>query len=102
MHETREKPIRFGIMCDGKTLRHWQAQCVRRILDLDKVSLALLILEPAGRRGIKKARFSHLFLQAYRNLFVKPPALRPTNMTSSFSNIPTIECKTIGRGRFSE
>ncbi len=75
---------------------------MQKLLDLDRVKLALVIVEPQGKPRTRKIRISHVFFQVYRNLFVKPPALDTLNATELFLNTPRISCTTIKKGRFSE
>lgn len=49
------QPIRFGVMCSGRTFAAWEADCIRRLLAIDGVEPALLIVDdrpPAPRPGL--------------------------------------------------
>ncbi len=102
MQDNPREQLRFGVMCNGKTLQQWQAQSIGKILDLSRVTLTLLIVEPGGKRRIRKIRPGHFLFQVYRNLFVKPPALKPVDVNELFLDIPRITCVASKKGRFSE
>src|SRR6266705_4386870 len=90
--------LRFGIMCDGRTLAHWQARSVQRLLQLDEVKLALVIVDPSYRRRLWKIRFGDLLFQSYRHFLAKSRATEPEVATDLLSEAPRLTCKTIKRG----
>lgn len=106
--------IRFGIMCFGTTLTAWEAECVRELLDLEAVEVALLIVEKKSgtprpkRRLLRKLKTllmsRNSFWLLYQRLFVdgRIEALRPVDMSATLSQVPRLECEVLRKGRFSE
>ncbi len=89
-------------MCNGRTLKRWQAQSLQRLLALGRVKLALVIEQPEARPSVRKVRFSHLLFQLYSNLFAKFPALETVKPNETFLNAPRISCAAVKGGEFSE
>ncbi len=51
------RPIRFGIMCRGHEFAAWEASCIRNLMALEGVELALLIVDdrPQPRSSLEGA-----------------------------------------------
>lgn len=106
--------LRFGIMCNGATLAAWEAACVSRLLAVDGVEAAALIVEktppgPQARRPLlKKAKTlltsrKKLWL-LYERFFVEGriPALKPVDLPPALADLPRLACQTVRQGKFSE
>ena len=56
MNDSSKEPrkVRFGIMCNGTSFQAWQAACLGRLLALENVEPALLIVddEPSDYGGL--------------------------------------------------
>ncbi len=107
----RMSSIRFGVMCNGTTLTEWQARCLKRLLEHDNIHAALLILDDSS---VSKSLFSRVFtklrklnlktllFQFYSYFIARPHSFRPVDMTSAFTDVPSIRCKVSKRGKYSE
>ena len=113
MHTTNfstknQHPILFGIMCNGMTFPAWQASCLHKLLTLDNVEPALLIVDNgfsiASNNWRKLKNFRHLLWYIYNFFFVKRSsrAMRPVDMTSTLAQVPSIRCTVIRKGKFSQ
>jgi hypothetical protein len=104
--------IRFGVMCDGPTLRRWHRDTLDRLLAVPDVSLELVIVngERSERDASSKARFLRLaqgekrLWRAYNNLYVarRSRALTPRDASDLFEGVHTITCTTHRKGKWSE
>ena len=103
--------IRFGIMCNGTTFQAWQASCLHKLLALDNVKPALLIINDDSlttsnnwKKLKKLGNFRKLFWYIYNFFFVKRSscAMRPVDMASTLAQVPSIRCKVIRKGKFSQ
>ncbi|SHL77278.1 glucosamine inositolphosphorylceramide transferase family protein [Hymenobacter psychrotolerans] len=87
-------PLRFGIMCRGRTLAAWQRQAVEMLLALPNVTLALLILEDAGAKGKGQPRLplQQVLWSSYRRMLRKPAATRRVCIGDWASQVPCFTC----------
>jgi len=98
--------IRFGIMCNGTTFQAWQASCLHKLLALDNVEPALLIINDdslTASNWKKLNKFRNPFWSIY-SFFVRHSsrATRPVDMSSTLAQVPSIRCKVIKKGKFSQ
>jgi len=97
--------IRFAIMCNSTKFPYWEVECIRNLLSLKEVELALLIIDDEPKKNLKKILNikSFLFL-AYHHLFINPKtkAYKEVDLTDLLNQIPKIKCKVVKKGKFSE
>ena len=95
----RKKPaIRFAVIRDSTIFLEWQARCLRRLLELENVVVALLIVNDSAPSipfpiSHSPSPLWHLYLR----LIARPSSLRPVDLSEVLSDAPTIKCKTIGQ-----
>lgn len=99
--------VRFGVMCFGPMLQEWQARCLHNLLTMPDVELALIIVDvtPLADDAVSKlrnVRIENLLYKVYRKLLVQPRARRPTDMSDVFKDVPTLSCKVIRKGKYSQ
>lgn len=103
--------IRFGIMCRGSRLAHWQIETIRRLQSIDGVSLSLLITDPRPSPGggradrVRRVVSSDTALwDAFNNGYVarRSRSLARVDCGQMFDNVAAIEATPERRGRFSE
>jgi hypothetical protein len=114
---SRPRTIRFGVMCDSTTLDAWQARCIKELLAIPGVELALIIgnhgrttdtyqtpLRGALSQILDRVRHGWFLWTLYYLLWVKrrTPALQPVDMSGIFAGVPVLNCQVELRGRFSE
>lgn len=116
MHATdfsdkNQRSIRFGIMCNGTTFPAWEVSCLYKLLALENVEPALLIINDDSsttannwRKLRKLKNFRKLFWHIHSFFFVEPRsrAMRPVDMASTLAQVPSIRCTVIRKGKFSQ
>jgi len=114
-HDNRDESqdkhaIRIGIMCKGTTFEEWQARCLDNLLALDGVQAVLLIIDDAKAdsptvfdkiRNILSNPGGILFL-LYMRFICRPRAQHRVDMAKFFLGVPSIDCKVIKKGKFSQ
>lgn len=110
-HSAANRPLRFGILCNGSTLSAWQAACLDELAADGLATPALLILndavpEPgptALQRVVRALRDSNLLWRLYRRRLMKRmPAARSVDLSDKLAGLPVLTCKVEKRGKFSE
>lgn len=98
-------------MCNGKSLQAWQAECLRKLLALENVEPALLIIDESvsRRRGgllknLRKLRnLPRLFWYLHSALDrIVSRATRAVAMDERLAAIPTMRCRVRREGKHSE
>ncbi len=102
MQSSSERPLRFGIMCDKASLQEWQVRCLSDLLAQGNASLALIILRDANSPNVRDLRMNDLLFRIYTNVFVRPRARRSIGIKALCAKVPTVNCRVIRKGRFSE
>jgi len=91
--------IRFGIITESLIFRKWEVECIKKALNINNVSLKMLIL-PSRNRKLHKSnflskiltakRFSTLFFNIYKKLFINPDCFSRIDLSGEFRNIEKI------------
>ncbi|MER3445421.1 MAG: hypothetical protein C4291_00675 [Candidatus Dadabacteria bacterium] len=97
--------LRFAIICNGMTFPRWQAECLKKILELGNVHIALLILNydnVVSRNPfigvftrLRRLNFREILFQFYSSLIAQSSPFRPVNMMNLLSRVPSIHCKVV-------
>lgn len=108
-------PLRFGIMCYGTTLAAWEVECIKRLMALEQVSPALLIVDerpafilppppPPWKRLWNLIRARNQLWVIYQRSFVsgRIPALEPVDASTLLAGVPRLTCPVVRKGKFSE
>jgi hypothetical protein len=100
--DDKSQEIRFGVMCRGTVFPAWQADAIKKLFSLDKVSIGLLIFDDnpptSGKWNLK-----HLLWYAYSSLSKKlSRSSRKVDLTKQFEGIPSIICQTDKRDHLSQ
>ena len=100
------RPIHFGIICDGTTFPAWQASCLHKLLALENVEPALLIIAneslTASNCWQKLRDFRQLLWRLYSSFVNRSSkAARPVNMVSTLEQVPAVHCNVIRESEFS-
>lgn len=100
------KKIRFGIFCESLTLKSWQAECLRQVLILKNVELALII-QPKEKLSADKRSFfqsllppegySKILFYLYKKMLLRPKCYSAVNFSEKFKDIPSINYPIIKR-----
>jgi hypothetical protein len=97
--------IRFGVMCDGRRLEAWQADCVRQLLELDNVRLALLIVDPdagTSTKPLRKVPFRRWLYTLYRRSWFCRWPRQILDQQNIFRDVPQLTPTITLRGKFSQ
>lgn len=107
-----QRSLRFGILCEGTVFPAWQARCIESLLSLPGLELSLLVVKTSPESAPLTLRQKLLVTREFSNFlyavafdrFVRSmcAALRPTDLTSVLSSVPTLRCEVIQKGRFSK
>jgi hypothetical protein len=105
------RPLRFGIMCSGRTFPAWQAQCIEQLLAQKGIEPALLIIDdnppsrpPVGQRAVRLLRGKTLLWRLYERAVLNR-ALRSTNpvdLSPTLAGLPVIRCRVERIGKYSQ
>lgn len=102
---TKKRPIRFGIICNKITFTTWEANCIRKLLELDFVELSLLIIDENINNTCEgnDTRKLNILWRLYSRFIVKhfSKALKPEDLSETLIRIPAIHCKVHKKGKFS-
>jgi hypothetical protein len=97
--------IRFGVMCDGRRLEAWQADCVRQLLELDNVRLALLIVDPdagTSTKPLRKVPFHRWLYTLYRRSWFRGWPRQILDQQNIFRDVPQLTPTISLRGKSSQ
>jgi hypothetical protein len=97
--------IRFGVMCDGRRLEAWQADCVRQLLELDNVRLALLIVDrdaETSTKPLRKVPFRRWLYTLYRRSWFRRWPRQILDQQNIFRDVPRLTPTIALRGKFSQ
>jgi len=96
-------------MCDGLKFQAWQADCIRRLTALDKVELALIVVndaparQPASRlTKLKNWLFRKNQLWHLLTFMLDPKANREEDLTRILAGAPLLRCRVTTRGKYSQ
>lgn len=108
---TQESILQFGIMCSSTKFQEWQANTIKALLSLKNVKPALLVIDVESKNNAKRSlsdKFKgvvgkHFFYKLCRKFFLRPKsASRVVSLADVLSTIPSIECKVIKKGKYSQ
>lgn len=103
------QPIRFGIMCRGRTFAAWEAACIRNLMALDGVEPALLLvddrppLQPSlGERLINLFNPKTLLWRLYQRAILNRRSLstQPVDLSEELADVPVLGCQPNQSGKF--
>ncbi|OGQ47328.1 MAG: hypothetical protein A3H42_05850 [Deltaproteobacteria bacterium RIFCSPLOWO2_02_FULL_46_8] len=100
--------LRFAVMCNGMELAAWEADCVKKLLVLENIELALIIIDrestsvASNWSRIKRVGWYGWYL--YNLLFIKhqTKAMRPCSIASFGDKAPQLQCSVTQKGKFSQ
>jgi hypothetical protein len=104
------RDIRFGIMCNGMRFQAWQAECLRKLMALDGVEPALIIIDAGAarhggiRRYLRKLKsLRRLLWFVYRALGgLVSRAMKTVDMAPDLRGVPGMHCTVRLKGKFSQ
>ena len=102
--------LRFGIMCSGTRFHAWEAHCIRELLAVEGVELALLVVDPEGDleppRGNLWQRLTaptagyKLFKRF--SIIDKLESERPVELEELLRGVPRRVCRAERSGKFTQ
>ena len=91
----------------GTTFPEWQARCLKALLKLHDLEVALLIIDDSAAsqsafhisRMIEGEGLDKILFELYQRFVLKTRALRKVDLSSSLDEVATIRCKPVKRGQ---
>lgn len=103
------QPLRFGIMCDGRTLARWQWESIRLLCESGCAEPVLLITDageektPAsGWRKWRNYPYKQMLYRMAKRFLFRIPAMERVPMPEVLDGLPVLRCTTIRKGKYSE
>ncbi len=102
------RPIRIGVMANGRRFPRWQAEALRALIALADAEIALLIVRSGGSATASKLSrlrdFGHLLWTLFNKGFVerRSQASAATDMSAELAGVPEISCRTEPAGKYGE
>jgi hypothetical protein len=93
--------LRYGVMCDGKKLEEWQKKSIEHLSSIKNITLGLLIID-SENSDEKNKSFNRFLYSAYRRTWFKKSPRRVVDMSSYFSEVPSVVPIITKKGKFSE
>lgn len=92
----RQRPLRFGVLCDSMVFKEWQALIITSLMEHD-IEPALLIVNAQpddGENMFQKIprRAGKLLYNIHNSLFLRPAAWEPTNLDYKLKDVPVLTC----------
>ena len=88
--------LRVGILCDGPVFRHWQAECIRKVLAVDGVEPVVLIVHEKVDAHGPKPSMKHALYRWFKKNRLRAKALVPDDLTSMLAGVPKLMCRPVG------
>lgn len=101
---TDNRKLRFGIMCDGKSLSDWQWRCVDELVESGVAEPGLIISQQKApaKQSLAKKLNKHFLFAAWQRFFVKLKSSKLISNDIFAKETDTLECSVIKKGKFSE
>jgi len=102
--------LRFGIMCSGTRFHAWEAHCIRELLAVEGVELALLVVDPEGDleppRGslwqrIRSPAAGYKLFKRF-SIIDKLESERPVELEELLRGVPRRVCRAVRSGKFTQ
>lgn len=100
--------LRFGLLCNGYRFKKWQIKTIESLIESGIAELCLLIINdtvPVKQNFVKKlySLTSRDFLyRIYTRFFLKPDSVKEVDLTDKFTDIASMRCRIIKKGKHSE
>ncbi len=99
--------LRFGVICNGPSLRRWEAHCVSEILNSGAALLELIVHLGRPSQGPERGAGRHekrpsLLVRALRKRLSECDAFTPASTEAIFEQTPKLTIEDPGRNRIGE
>ena len=109
--------LKFGIMCGGSSFPLFAAICIRKLMEIDGVKPALLIIQKDNHSAYPKTNEGPLrfirnlkhrntiiykIIKKIDNRYHKPSAWDPVSLEKELGQLPVIMCDINQHGKFSQ
>lgn len=101
MHQTY---LRFAVMLQNNTLKRWQLDVIETLINSGKALPVLLIYNDGILNDTCEKRFQKppLFWRFYDKTMLRKGPLMNINLPEQLLSIPSIKCKVLKKGKYSE
>ncbi|MHA1843331.1 MAG: glucosamine inositolphosphorylceramide transferase family protein [Promethearchaeota archaeon] len=92
--------VKFGIITESLIFRKWEVECIKKALNINNVTLEMFILPSRNHKLYNKSnflfkiftakRFSTLFFNIYKKLFINPDCFSRIDLSDDFGNIEKV------------
>lgn len=97
-------------MCNGPALAHWQAECIRHLLEWGRAQLEIVIMAEKTETEVnlgfwhrlRRKISTNLFFRFWYRFFVKLSGTRNVPLTQVACDVPIRKVRIVKKGRFSE
>jgi len=91
-----EKGLRVGVLCENTRLQHWQVACLRHLLAVPGVSIALVVTRKLEDSPLPKPkrRWGTLLYRRWRDGAGQADAMKSEDASELFGQAPMIQCRT--------
>lgn len=90
------KNFRVAILCEGTVFKHWQAECIRKVLAVEGVVPVLLIEHDKPPPVERKPSMRHAAYRWFKKRLVRARSLEPDDLTVELAGVPRISCRPAG------
>ena len=95
--------LRVGILCNGAHFQQWQADCIRQVMSVPGVQMAVLVVneianEATTPKGFLDRPWGTALYRTYRRRWFKPAAMAKVDLSHELKSVPVIACRAEQRG----
>ncbi|HAX79826.1 MAG TPA: hypothetical protein DCY88_29320 [Cyanobacteria bacterium UBA11372] len=94
--------IRFAIMCSGTSMQKWQADTITTLLEHNQITCSLIIFHNKNQPKKKEPLKNILWTTYLSRIKTQSKALQIVDLSQILTDVPTLDCQTIRKGKFSE
>lgn len=88
--------LRIGILCDGLVFKHWQAECIRRVLAVEGVEPVLVVVQDRSGQARPDPLWRHALYRWFKRTRLRAGALQPEDLSAELAGIARITCRPEG------
>ena len=107
---SRQRPIRFGIMCSGRSVAAWEAECIRNLMAVEECELALLLIDDRpsppspGRMAWLRGLFDPktILWRLYQRVSLNraSQSTQTIDLSAELGSVPELRCQPSQHGNF--
>lgn len=87
----RNQSLRFGVILEGENIKKWEYLCINKILGLDNVDIALIIINNSHKIKphsiLKKIHIRYTLFHIFLRLFINPESIKKIKISDILSGV---------------